>query len=40
MVFQAALARLDALEKDNAVYEAIELDDEEEASMDDEEQSK
>jgi len=35
---QAALARLDALEKDNAVYEAIELEDEDEASMDDEEQ--
>lgn len=37
---QAALARLEALEKDNAgLYESIDLDDDEEASMDDEEQS-
>lgn len=31
---QAAAARLEALEKDNVVYEAVEIEDDEEASMD------
>ncbi|OAE27873.1 hypothetical protein AXG93_3459s1160 [Marchantia polymorpha subsp. ruderalis] len=35
---QAALARLDALENDNIAVEAIDVDDDDEASLDDEEQ--
>jgi len=31
---QAAAARLEALEKDNVLYEAVEIEEDEEASMD------
>jgi hypothetical protein len=34
---QAAAARLEALEKDTVVYDAVDIDDDEEASMDEDE---
>lgn len=37
-MFQAALARLEALENDNAGLETVEVNDDDEASLDDEDQ--
>lgn len=38
LLAQAILARLDALESDNAIPEPVQLDDDDEASLDDEDQ--